>query len=132
MMFNKKNVRIGVALLLVICTLLWGCAVQPQQTPGDTQQSKTFTVTVVHKNKTENAFTYTTTETYLGAALVKEGLVVESSSPGLYNIVDGETADWSVDQSYWCFYIGEDMAMEGMNTTEIHNGDSFKLVYTIG
>ena len=127
----KKTVSAALVLLMVMGVLLTGCT--PAQTQQETgEQGKTFTVTVVHKDKSEKTFTYTTTEANLGAALVKEGLVVESESAGMYNIVDGETADWNVDQSYWCFYVGEQMAFEGMNTTEIHDGDSFKLVYTIG
>jgi hypothetical protein len=46
--------------------------------------------------------------------------------------VDGEDADYSVNQSYWAFFVGDDYAMEGMNTTAITDGAVYKLVYTIG
>ena len=102
----------------------------PSEDPTEPTFAKTFTVIVVHADGTENTFTYGTNDSYLGPVLVEKGLIVESSSPGLYNIVDGETADWNVDQSYWSFYIGEEMAMYGMNDAVIHDGDVFKLVYT--
>lgn len=89
-----------------------------------------FTVIVVHADGTEKTFNYETTGGNLGPVLTAEGLVVESDSPGLYNTVDGVTADWNVDQSYWAFYIGDEMAMYGLNDAVIHDGDVFKLVYT--
>ena len=46
--------------------------------------------------------------------------------------VDGETADWNVDQSYWALYIGQEYASTGADTTPVNDGDSFGLVYTIG
>ncbi len=130
----KKIGLVLLALALVVSLALGGCAAPADETqPSQTGETgKTFTVTVVHKDKTEKTFTYTTTETFLGAALVAEGLIVESESAGMYNIVDGETADWNVDKSYWCFYIGDQMAFEGMNTTQVHDGDTFRLEYTIG
>ena len=92
--------------------------------------AKTFTVIVVHSDGTENTFTYGTNDDYLGPVLVEKGLIVVSDSPGLYNTVDGETADWNVDQSYWSFYIGDEMAMYGMDDAVIQDGAVFKLVYT--
>ncbi len=99
-------------------------------TTNPTEAMLKFTVDVVHADGTEKTFHYETTGGNLGPVLVEKGLIVESDSPGLYNIVDGETADWNVDQSYWAFYIGEEMAMYGMNDAVIHDGDTFKLVYT--
>ena len=46
--------------------------------------------------------------------------------------VDGETADWNADQSYWALYIGQEYASTGADTTPVNDGDSFGLVYTIG
>ena len=94
--------------------------------------AKTFTVIVVHSDGSEKSYVFGTNDDYLGPVLVEKGLAVESDSPGMYNTIDGETADWSVDQSYWCFYIGDEMAMKGMNDTPVKAGDVFKLVYTIG
>lgn len=99
-----------------------------QTTP--TESLLKFTVIVVHADGTEKTFNYETAGGKLGPILVEEGLAVESNSPGLFNTIDGETADWNVDQSYWSFYVGEEMAMYGMNDAVIHDGDVFKLVYT--
>ena len=87
-------------------------------------------IAVVFPDGTEKTFEYKTDGEYLGPVLVEKGLIVESESKGLYNTVDGVTADWNVDQSYWAFYIGDEMAMYGMDDAVIHDGDVFKLVYT--
>lgn len=140
-MKNKKWILALIALVAVAGLMagIWFATRQqpenqePSQTDGtQTGNGKSFTVIVVHADGTEKTFTYETQEAYLGPALVEEGLIVESNSPGMYNTVDGETADWNVNQSYWSFYVGEEYAMQGMDDTLIHDGDTFKLVYTVG
>lgn len=127
-MNNKKMILAAVALLVVVALFagIW-VASRPEIFAGE----KRFTLTVVHKNGTEKVFELTSSEEFLGAALVAEGIIIESDSPGMYNTVDGETTDYSKDQSYWGFFIDGEYAMEGMNTTPITEGGQYKLVYTI-
>lgn len=133
----KKTLLVVLALLTALSLMLGACAPAaedetPASSSGAQAVEKSFTVIVVHKDGTEKTFNYTTAEENLGPALVKEGLIVESNSPGMYSTVDGETADWNTDQSYWAFYVGSEYAMQGMDDTAVNNGDTFKLVYTIG
>ena len=127
-MNNKKLVLAAVALVAVIALFagIWFIT-RPEGTAGE----KSFTLTVIHKDGTEKVFHLTSSEEFLAPALVAEGIIVESDSPGMYNTVDGETADYSMDQGYWCFYIGEESAMIGMNDAPLTDGGTFKLVYTI-
>ena len=127
-MKNKKFVLAAVALVAVIALFagIW-LVTRPEATDG----TKNFSLVVVHKDGTEKYFDLASNADNLGAALVAEGIIIESDSPGLYNTVDGETADYSVDQGYWCFYIGDKESFEGMNTTPITEGAVYKLVYTI-
>lgn len=127
---NKKIVIAVIALVAVVGLMVgvW-FATRPKIEEG----SKTITVTVVHQNKTEKTFTYKTDADYLGDVLYAEGLIkAESIDDGMFNIVDGEKADWNENKSYWSLYVGEEYAMQGVETTPIRDGDSFKLVYTIG
>ena len=103
---------------------------RPQPVEGD----KHITVTVVHKDGSQKEFTYDTNEEFLGTLLQAKGLIQgEEGQYGLMiSTVDGELADWNVDQGYWALYIGEEYATTGIDTTPIHDGDSFRLVYTIG
>ena len=101
---------------------------------GATVGQKNITVEVIHKDASTKTFTYDTDEEYLGDVLLQEGLVEGEEGPyGLYiKSVDGEVADYEVDQSYWSLLIGEDYATQGADQTPIADGDHFKLVYTIG
>ena len=99
---------------------------------GNTLSGCSFTVTVVHADGTEKTFSYTASGK-LGAFLEGEGLISsEGADPGMFHTVDGEKADWNVNQSYWAFYLGEDYAMTGIYDTEIVDGTVYKLVYTLG
>ena len=127
-MKNNKLVIAAVAFVAVIALLVGIMYVtQPELFAG----TKHFTLTVVHKDGTTKVFELSSAEEYLAPALVAEGIIIESDSPGMYNTVDGETADYSVDQGYWCFYIGEEMAMIGMNDAPITPDGQYKLVYTV-
>ncbi len=150
-MKNKKTIIALIALVAVI-GLMAGIWYATRQTPEDPDPettgsteakpsetgsvsteptfAKTFTLIVIHSDGGEKSFTIGTNQTYLADALLDEQLIVESDSPGMYTVVDGETADYNVDQSYWGFFVGEDYAMEGMNTTVIQDGAVYKLVYT--
>lgn len=127
-MNNKKQI-LAVIALAVALVLLAGVyfLTRPETVEGE----KSFTLIVIHKDGTEKVYELTTTETKLGPALVAHNLIVPSDSPGLYNTVDGETADYSKDQSYWQFFIGEEAAMEGMDAISVTEGGVYKLVYTV-
>lgn len=128
----NKKIWIAVIALVAVVGIMVGIwfAARPEPVEGD----KTITVTVVHKDGTEKEFTYHTDEEYLGAVLLAQKLVVGEEGPyGLtIHTVDGEKADWNENQSYWALYIGEDYATTGADMTPIKDGDTFKLVYTIG
>jgi len=127
---NKKIVIAVIALVAVVGLMVgvW-FATRPEAQEGD----KTITVTVVHADGNSKTFTYHTDADYLGDVLYAEGLIkAEGVDAGMFNIVDGEKADWNVNKSYWSLYVGEEYAMQGVETTPILDGSSFKLVYTIG
>lgn len=102
--------------------------------PAVNQGAKTITVEVVHADGSRNSFTYHTGEEYLGPVLLSNGLVEgEDSTHGLYiKVVDGETASFDTDGAYWAVYQGGEYAAQGVDTTPIQDGDTFRLVYTIG
>ena len=128
-MKNKKLVITLIAFVAVIAVLAGVYfATRPDTHAGE----KAYTITVVHSDGTSKDFTISTDREFLADALLDENLIVESDSPGMYITVDGEDADYSVNQSYWAFFVGDDYAMEGMNTTVITNGECYELVYTIG
>ena len=129
-MNNKKLILVAVALVAVIAILL---GVYLLAKPQATQGAKAFTVTVIHADGAEKVFNYRTDAETLGAFLETEGLISsEGADQGMFHTVDGEKADWNVNQSYWAVYLGEEYAMTGIYDTPIADGAAYKLVYTIG
>ena len=77
-------------------------------------------------------FTLYTDQADLGKALLEFDLVEgEEGAYGLYvKKVNGITADYDVDQSYWSFEKNGEMQMVGVSDTPIVDGEQFELVYT--
>ena len=130
-MKNKKLILIAVALIACVAVML---GIFLTTRPETVEGSKTITVTVVHKDGSEKVFTCKTDAEYLGTVLVDENIVVGSYGEfGLYfDTADGEKADWNVDNGWWQVFVGEEAAITGADQIVIADGDTFKLVYTIG
>ena len=94
---------------------------------------KTLVVEVKAEEKLVT-FTVKTDKATVGEALQEQGIVEgEQGQYGLYiKKVNGITADFDVDQTYWAFYINGEYAMSGVDTTEITEGAMYKLEYTKG
>ena len=72
-------------------------------------------------------FTINTDKTTLGDALLEHGLIAgEESQYGLYvKVVNGITADYDVDQTYWAFYINGEYGMTGADSTPVEDGATY-------
>ena len=124
------------ALALVACAkapdadALWENAIYTEDTELG-EGAKTVMVTVTAGEKSV-IFTIKTDEAILGDALMAHGLVEgEAGQFGLYvKKVNGITADYDVDRSYWGFYKGGDYMMTGVDMTEFADGECYELVYT--
>ena len=131
----KKKIVIIIAAVLALAALVGGMtALYLALRPDTAEGSKHISVTVVHKDGTQREFTYDTDEEYLGDVLTGAGLIEGEDGPyGLMiSAVDGEVADWNVDQGYWALYVGEEYATTGIDTTPVYDGSSYALEYTIG
>ena len=129
---KNKKVWLGLVSLVLVMAVMVGVYLGFR---SETEAGgKTFTVLVVHKDGGEKTFAYETDAEYLGTVLLEEGLI--EGEDGAYGLmvtaVDGETADWDTDHSYWALYIGEDYATTGVDTTPVTDGGAYSLVYTIG
>ena len=136
----KSTVSIALVLLclfsLTACgndvekTGLWENAVYLKDTSfGD--GAKTVVVEVKAEEQIVT-FTIKTDKDTVGAALLEHDLIQgENSEYGLYvKTVNGITADFDVDQSYWAFYINGEYATAGVDSTEITEGVTYQLVYS--
>lgn len=93
--------------------------------------AKTVVVTVKAEEQ-QVTFTIKTDKDTVGAALLEHNLIAgEEGQYGLYvKVVNGMTADYDIDMSYWAFYINGDYAMTGVDATTIAEGESYELIYT--
>lgn len=129
-----KNKKIVLAAAAIVTAIALMCGIYILTRPEPSAGEKNIEVQVIHKDKSENTFTYVTQEAYLGQCLLSEGLIEGEEGPyGLYvTKVDGESAIYEEDSSYWAFYENGEYASVGIDQTTIEDGDRFSLVYTIG
>ena len=83
-----------------------------------------FNFIVVDKEGNETAFEIHTDKTMVGDALLEHSLIEgEDAAYGLYvKTVNGITADYDVDGTYWAFYVNGEMAMSGVDATDVTEG----------
>ncbi len=129
---KKFGAAAGVAIFLALAValgLIWRVS-RPDTAAGE----KHITVEVVHKNGEEAEFSYDTDEEYLGTVLVNEGLISGSESAyGLYvETVDGETADYNADGSWWKLSCNGEDSQLGVDSVPVNDGDRYTWTYTIG
>ena len=132
----KKMLTVIWCMVLIAAMALnfTGCGSKPATETPATGPSVTFHFTVTDLDGKETAFDITTSRTMVGEALEDEGLIEgDPSEYGMYvRIVNGITADWDKDQTYWAFYINGEYAMTGVDVTEIDPACTYSFVLTKG
>ena len=128
----NKKVWIAIVAVVAVAALMLGVFLLTRE--DGVAGNKEITVTVVHKDGSEKTFQCRTQEEYLGPVLLAEKIVEgDMETYGLYiKYADGERAIYEQDGAYWALYVGEEAAVTGADAVVIHDGDTFKLVYTLG
>lgn len=131
-----------VALIVAIALTAAGCsggsgkeetpAPEPViQTDGETLGTggTVFPLTVVDGDGGEIHAEIRTGKETVGEALEELNIIAgEESATGLYvKAVNGITADYDKDGTYWAFYINDAYALAGVDSTPITAGDSYML-----
>ena len=136
----KKTISISVLLVVLFTALvsftscfknseesdLWKDAVYLEDTTlGEGSKTLIFEVEVDEK---KIIFTIKTDKDTVGEALIEHNLIEgEDGAYGLYvKKVNGITADYDVDQTYWAFYVDGEYAMSGVELTEINEESVYK------
>ena len=119
----------AVLLVLVVGALLLWQHFKPQAQEG----GKTITVAVVHGDGSTKEFAISTDAETLRAALEEKNLIEGTESEyGLYvETVDGETADYSANESWWRI-TKDGVDTSSVDATMIADGDHYEITYTIG
>ena len=137
----KKLKIIAIFLCLATILTLISCAKKeeyPDFSQSDYKEntalgegSRSFTL-LVKSGENEVTFTIRTEKENVGDALLELGLISgEEGEYGLYvTEVNGITADYDKDKSYWLFNIEGSMASTSVTETPITEGGNYSLVYT--
>lgn len=125
----KRMISLLLALVLVFA--LTACGAKEEAPAAD---AVSFKMVVTDLEGNETAFEYTSSAASVGEALVAEGLIEgHETEYGLYiDTVNGITADWDADQTYWAFYINGEYATTGIDGTEIVADTTYGLTLTKG
>lgn len=137
----KKILSLILCIVLIAVTALFaaGCSDKtdveepPVSESGDVtvlgEGATAFDLTVVDAEGAETFFTVNTDETTVGDALLALELITgDESEYGLYvKTVNGITAEYEVDGTYWAFYINGEYATSGVDTTDIVPGSAYML-----
>ena len=111
---------VTIALLTLAVFLLTSC-----QTESYTDFNFKFEVT--DAEGATQTWDIGTNKTTVGEAL-REAEIIEEE--GYVTKVNGITADWNADKSYWAFYIDGEFAMTGVDDTLIKEGATYAFIYT--
>lgn len=122
--------------LLTLCTslALTSCTeITDSERPLDSTEQVpeiTLQLTVTDLNGEQKHFDISAhTEDSVADALVNSGLVQgDDTEYGLYiKVVNGVTADWNTDGTYWSFYVDGEMSMVGASSVKVANGMKIEL-----
>lgn len=126
----KKVFSLITAVILVLSVFsLSGCTVGKIKTDESTQAEKTVTFKIVYEDGSSKNVELKTQKSTLAEALV-EANIIEYSKDGLYTTIDGVTADFSKDGSWWCITKGGEMTNVGINDIVISDGETYEATYT--
>lgn len=131
-MKNKKKL-LGIVLIVVLVAAM--ALVYGKFSEKPVEGSKNITIEVVNSKKESKVYELKTDVEYLIEAMEEaEGLTFEGEE-GEFGMsimtVNGETADFNVDASYWSFYVNEEYCNYGVSEQPVEDGDAFAIVYTV-
>lgn len=134
-MIKMKTKRLLASFIVLVMIFTLGACGETQKDVITTtepisveaQDGKTFTFEVVDGNGNKTQLSIMTDVKMLGDALQKLGYIKGEEGPyGLYiKEVNGITADYDTDGTYWAFYINGEMSMKGVDQTTIVDGDVY-------
>lgn len=139
----KNALKSGISVVLVLVVLCLSACGSGVNKDGlwknaeylkDTSFGNGKTTVQVEVKAEEQSVTFTvkTDKSTLGDALLEHELIAgENSEYGLYvKSVNGITADYNTDKSYWAFYKNGEYMQTGVDGTAIADGEHYELVYT--
>ena len=151
MKFSNKKIVTSILTMMLVASMVAstvGCGGSNQQGQNSVQNTEVqsteaqneeaqvtilgegatqFAFTVIDKEGNETVFEIHTDKEIVGEALLElEMIAGEDGAYGLYvKTVNGITADYDVNQTYWAFYVNGEYATSGVDTTAIEEGMTY-------
>ena len=129
----NKKLLLGTGILVVLIAMF--AIVFALFSAKPVEGSKAITIEVVNKAQESTVYEVKTDAEFLRQAMDEaEGLTydgTESEYGMMISAINGEVADFNVDQSYWGFYVNGEYCNYGIDTQPVYDGDAFQIVYTI-
>ena len=134
----RKYIALLLALVLVLSLCACGRKTYTESTVyadgavitiHEGEPTKTFTVEILDKEQNKTTVTVKTDLDTVGEVLQQAGLLGgEQGEYGLYiKSVNGITADYDKDGTYWAFYVNGEYAVTGVDMTESVDGATYTL-----
>ncbi|MCI9072004.1 MAG: DUF4430 domain-containing protein [Lachnospiraceae bacterium] len=129
---KDKKLMIGLAVLAALVAVFAILFILFR--PGTTQGAKSITIEVVDNHGDSTMYDLQTDAEYLRQAMEEAQGLEFSGSESEYGMmvdtVNGVTADWNVDQSYWGFFVNGEYCNYGIETQPVTDGDAFQIIYS--
>ncbi len=140
----KKSIKIALTLFLITIMCVSSASCGNKSVDKEIWETATYTEDMVFGNGSKTVlvevkaedrsvtFTVKTDKGNLGEALLEHDLISGENGPyGLYvKSVNGITADYNINQTYWAFTKNGESMMSGVDGAEISDGEHYELVYT--
>ncbi len=130
---NTKKIVIGLVAMAAVIALLVGAYVMFG--PRTTQGAKAITIEVIDNEQKSTRYEVNTDAEYLRQAMEEAKGLEFSGTEGEYGFtlitVNGVTADFNVDSSYWSIMVNGEYGMFGIDSQPVSDGDQYQLVYTV-
>ena len=127
---SKKNLNFIFSLALIVLIAVGTTACNENENVSMTERH--FKLEVVDADGIVTVIDVGTNQTTVGAALLAEGLIEgDVGEWGLFvTHVNGLRADFTEDNAWWAFYIDGEMAVTGVDDTDIKEGVTYAFIYT--
>ena len=141
----QKVLSLILCMVLIAATALFAAGCSEKKTPetvdgttvyadGDVlgEGAKQFTLVVADKDGNETTLEIHTDKDTVGEALLDNQVIAgEDSEYGLYvKTVNGITADYDKDGTYWAFSVNGELSQKGVDQTYVKNGDIYTFTVT--
>ena len=137
---NKRFLSLTFVLILAVFVTVFTCACGGEKADDNANDSivpsvtevgqgaKSFSLEVINGAE-KNAYLVKTDKTTVGDALLELGIISgKADESGLFvETVNGVTANYIADGTYWAFYEGDNYAAKGITETEIAEAVSYSL-----